>query len=199
MIYMDNIYFSYGEKKILEDFSLYLPQDGIYCLMGPSGVGKTSLLRLIAGLSLPDKGKVENLPQKPAFLFQENRLLPHFTAFENVAAVLPKDRRDEAKNWLEIVGLLEEANTKPGALSGGMCRRVALARALAYGGDFLLLDEPFTGLDAQRKKEMADLIFGQNTPALVVTHSKEEVKLLQSRGLIEMKQAGKVEITEGNH
>lgn len=184
MIILSNIHFSYGEKEIFKDLSLSIAKTGIHCVVGASGAGKTSLLRLVAGLLVPDSGKMEALPQKPAFLFQENRLLPQFTALENVAAVLPKESGDAAKAYLQAVGLLDEIHSKPRELSGGMCRRVALARTLAYGGDFLLLDEPFTGLDPKRKQEMADLICAQNIPALVVTHSDEEIKLLQSETII---------------
>ena len=184
MITLRNIHFAYGEKEIFHDFSLDLPTDGVHCLVGPSGAGKTTLLRIIAGRIAPMDGEVQNLPQKPAFLFQENRLLPQFTAFENIAAVLPKERQAEALDWLDAVGLKEEANTKPQKLSGGMCRRVALARALAYEGDVLLLDEPFTGLDVVTKAKMAKLILMQNIPALVVTHSEEEIALLGSASVI---------------
>ena len=184
MITLRNLSFTYGEKKIFDGFSLDLPTDGVHCLVGPSGAGKTTLLRIIAGLIVPNSGEIQNLPQKPAFLFQENRLLSQFTALENVAAVLPKQQQAEAFAWLEAVGLKEEANAKPQKLSGGMCRRVALARTLAYKGDFLLLDEPFTGLDAGTKANMAKLILAQNTPALVVTHSEDEIALLNSASVI---------------
>ena len=181
MIRLENLWLSFGEKQILQDFSLAILPDGVTCLQGPSGIGKTTLLRLIAGLSRPDRGAIVGTPKKPAFLFQEDRLLPHFSAFDNVAAALPVDRRDEAGLWLERVGLSDDFETKPQALSGGMRRRVALARALAYGGDYLLLDEPFTGLDAALAAEMAALIRATGTPALVITHADDEVVLFGGR------------------
>ena len=183
MITFQNVTLDYADKRVLDNFSLPLPEDGITCLHGPSGSGKTTLLRLIAGLVKPTSGTINGLPQKPAFLFQEDRLLPHFSARDNIAAVLPKDRAQEADRWLDRAGLLPDAHLRPRELSGGMRRRVALARALAYGGDFLLLDEPFTGLDRALTQDMAALIQSMGIPALVVTHSKDEIALLGDRVL----------------
>jgi len=183
MISFQSVNLSYTDKQVLNNFSLELPKEGITCLHGPSGCGKTSLLRLIAGLTAPDSGSITGLPRKPALLFQEDRLLPHFSARENIAAVLPKDRAGEADEWLEKVGLINDAHLHPASLSGGMRRRIALARALAYSGDFLLLDEPFTGLDLVLTQRMATLIQNTATPALAVTHSKEEIALLGGKTL----------------
>ena len=183
MITLQNLTLDFDGKRVLDDFSLSLPMRGITCLHGPSGCGKTTLLRLIAGLTRPSSCTVTGLPVKTALLFQEDRLLPHLTAEENIVAVLPKETHHQAKKWLMQVDLAEDAHLRPGALSGGMCRRIALARALAYGGDFLLLDEPFTGLDTALTQKMAALIRRTGTPALVVTHSKEEIALLGGRML----------------
>jgi ABC-type nitrate/sulfonate/bicarbonate transport system ATPase subunit len=181
MISFQNLTLDYADKRVLDNVCLDLPTDGITCLHGPSGCGKTTLLRLIARLVTPTSGALLGLPQKPALLFQEDRLLPQLSARENIAAALPKDRAAEAERWLSRVGLAEDAHLRPRELSGGMRRRVALARALAYGGDFLLLDEPFTGLDAALTREMAALIQNTGTPALVVTHAKDEIALLGGR------------------
>ena len=183
MISLQHVSLDYGDKRVLDRFSLTLPEGGITCLHGPSGSGKTTVLRLLAGLVVPQSGTIVGKPKKPALLFQEDRLLPSFTALENVAAVLPKAREDEAEVWLSKVGLLEDAHLRPRELSGGMQRRVALARALAYGGDFLLFDEPFTGLDMSLTRQMAALVLETGTPALVVTHSREEIALLGGKTL----------------
>jgi len=193
MISFRNITLDYADKRVLDNFSLDLPTDGITCLHGPSGCGKTTLLRLIAGLAAPASGTITELPKKPALLFQENRLLPHLTARENIAAVLENaivgdvpprvPPADVADRWLERVGLLADAHLRPIELSGGMRRRVALARALAYGGDFLLLDKPFTGLDTALITKMAALIRETATPALVVMHAQDEINLLSDRVL----------------
>ncbi|MCL2562788.1 MAG: ATP-binding cassette domain-containing protein [Oscillospiraceae bacterium] len=183
MIRLQNIRLNYADKRVLDGLTLDLSANGITCLHGPSGCGKTTLLRLIAGLAVPDSGTVTGLPKKPALLFQEDRLLPHLAAEENIAAVLPKHRIGEARNWLAKVDLAADANLRPRELSGGMRRRIALARALAYGGDFLLLDEPFTGLDTALTKRMAWLIRETGVPALVVTHARDEIALLGGRVL----------------
>ena len=192
MITLESVTLDYAEKRVLDKLTLSISTDGITCLHGPSGSGKTTLLRLIAGLVCPTSGAVAGLPQKPALLFQEDRLLPHLSARDNIAAVVGTaiagaaalgGPLSTADHWLTKVNLSEDAHLRPRELSGGMRRRVALARALAYGGDFLLLDEPFTGLDVKLVEQMAALIRETNTPALVVTHSLEEIRLLGGEAL----------------
>lgn len=183
MISFQNVTLDYADKRVLDHFTQEIPMNGITCLHGPSGCGKTTLLRLIAGLVALTSGTIAGLPQKPAFLFQEDQLIPHLPAKENIAAVLPNDQADKAATWLAKVDLSEDAHLRPRELSGGMRRRIALARALAYGGDFLLLDEPFTGLDKALTQKMAALIRKTATPALVITHSRDEIALLGGRVL----------------
>lgn len=174
---LENISFSFGEKVIFEDFSYEFPDRGIVCLMGPSGRGKTTLLRLMAGLLKPDSGTVLG-PERPAVMFQEDRLLPWVTMLENVAAVC--NDRARAVELLEAVGLGEELDSLPESLSGGMRRRGALARTLAFGGDALLLDEPFKGLDGDLRGRMRQLILdrGKDCLTLLVTHDEEDVHAL---------------------
>ena len=123
----------YGEKKVLDGFSFAWPEEGITALSGPSGCGKTTLLRLLAGLQRPERGEAV-LPGRATLLFQEDRLLPWRTAEQHIADVLPRERRGEAVDWLALAELEEERDAYPAALSGGMRRRLALARALACGG-----------------------------------------------------------------
>lgn len=181
MIKLENIALRYGDKTVLDRFSLTLPEAGITCLLGPSGCGKTTLARVLAGLQRPDSGEVSGiLPGETAFLFQEDRLLPWCTALENVQAVLPKARRSQARDWLEAVELEESLNALPASLSGGMQRRVALARALAYGGRLLILDEPFKGLDQALARRLYPLVqkAAEVRPVLVITHDPEEAQAL---------------------
>jgi ABC-type nitrate/sulfonate/bicarbonate transport system ATPase subunit len=146
---------SFGEKKVLDGFSLALPDRGITVLSGPSGCGKTTLLRVLAGLQRPDSGAVEGLEAKQAaLLFQENRLLPWRRAWAQVADVLPRRRRGEWRRWLALVELEEEGDAWPEQLSGGMQRRLALARALALDTPWKLLDEPFAGVDQARAERI---------------------------------------------
>lgn len=179
-----NLTKSYEGKNILDCFSLTLPDKGTVCLYGPSGCGKTTLLNCIAGLEPYDSGTITGMEnRKIAYLFQENRLLPWVSAAENIAAVLrgsERQNRMEARNWMRLVGLEGEEDKLPAQLSGGMKRRVAIARALAYGGDLFLLDEPFRGLDPERKEQMISLMKQKTDDALkiLVTHDIQEAELL---------------------
>jgi ABC-type nitrate/sulfonate/bicarbonate transport system ATPase subunit len=170
--------FSYGEKIILQNFSLTLPDQGFTALSGPSGSGKTTLLRLIAGLEPLQHGTWEGpAPQHCAMLFQENRLLPGLPVSKQVEVVLPKGA--DPTPYLEAVGLEGEENTLPAALSGGMQRRLALARLLAYGREkqLLLLDEPFTGVDPPRAAQIMDWLRRQNQTVLLAAHDGETLSL----------------------
>ncbi len=139
-----NVYMAYADKTVFSDLSCTLHLHGVTVLMGESGGGKTTLLRLLCGLETPQSGKINGIPKNYTFMFQENRLLPWATALENVKTVCDTE---SARHWLSAVGLAKEADSLPSALSGGMQRRVAFARALAHKSDILLLDEPFKGLD----------------------------------------------------
>ena len=188
---LQNIHIAFGEKIVFDQLNLTIPTQGITCLMGSSGRGKTTLLRLVAGLLVPQKGKVEHAPTCPAVMFQEDRLLPTFSALANIQAVLPPNGKNPKKaqkiaaHWLDAVGLGAEKHALPAKLSGGMQRRVSLARTLAFGqemgADFLLLDEPFAGLDPDTTAQMAHLILEANIPALVITHAETEAQLLGNR------------------
>lgn len=179
-IELSHIEYFYGTKHIFEDFSYTFPDTGVVCLFGPSGCGKTTLLKILCGLRKPQKGQLAGLPQKPAVVFQEDRLLPWYTAEENVEFV-----GKNALQWLQFVGLEKEAKLYPKELSGGMQRRVALARAFSMEYDTLLLDEPFTGLDEESIKKIAEHIreVSKNTLVVLVTHKKEEADLLQAQML----------------
>ncbi len=180
-IALRQVTFSYEGKEVLRDFTMEFPESGVVCLFGPSGCGKTTVLRLLAGLEQPDEGRLEGLEnQRVSMVFQENRLLPWMSLLDNVAAVLTgPDAKKQAAGWLRLVGL-ENPDQLPAALSGGMKRRVAIARALAAPGDLLLLDEPFTGIDEERRAEIAGHIRDRYAGKLVVlvTHDEAECALL---------------------
>lgn len=174
---------AYGENVVLENCSLTVPDGTRAALMGPSGCGKTTLLRAAAGLLRPASGSAD-AGGRVSFVFQEPRLFPWLTAEQNVAAVLP-GRGDEtlecARGLLRRAGLSgAEAEKYPGELSGGMRQRVSLCRALAYGGDALLLDEPFKGLDGELRRRLAALILERASGAAILlsTHDAREAELL---------------------
>ncbi len=163
-----DLHVSFGDKAVLSRFSLTLPDRGITALSGPSGCGKTTLLRVMAGLERG--GGTVSLPGRAALLFQEDRLLPWLTAEQNIAAVLPRPLRSEAGRFLALTELEEEGGAYPGELSGGMGRRLSLARALALGREVLLLDEPFTGVDLPRASRILDRIRALEVPVVLTSH-----------------------------
>ena len=177
-IHLDHISFEYDRREILSDFTLTLPGVGVTILRGPSGCGKTTLLRLLAGLEQPRSGRITGVcPRETAFLFQENRLLPWRTAEQHLTDVLPRDRREEAERWLALTELTGEERSYPAALSGGMCRRLALARCLALGGRLYLLDEPFAGVDPQRASRIMTGLRALPAPVLLTSHEDHILSL----------------------
>lgn len=162
-------------RQVLQQFSLSLPAQGLSVISGPSGCGKSTLLHLLCGLLQPQAGRVLGVAgRKLAVVFQEDRLLPWCTARENLSLVAPAE---EAARRLAQVGLAEVADALPAQLSGGMRRRLAIARALAYRGDLLLLDEPFTGIDEPRTQELLAQLLAEyrDRPVVMITHQREQV------------------------
>ena len=174
MMQIQNLHLSFGEKTVLKDFSLTIPNQGVTALSGPSGSGKTTLLRCIAGLQKPQSGSITGIsPGDTAILFQENRLLPWRTVGEHLTDVLPAHRKDQADALLELVELSREKDHYPSQLSGGMGRRLALARCLALDAQLYLLDEPFTGVDLARIRRLMDYLRALPAPVLLSTHEPE--------------------------
>lgn len=166
----------YGDKVVLRDFSARFPGGECTCIMGPSGCGKTTLLRLILGLETPDGGQILGRSFPMAAVFQENRLFEDFSALSNVTAVCPRERRPEAARHLMALGLGESLHAPVRTLSGGMKRRVAVARAVLAPGEVLVLDEPFTGLDRDTKAAVLAYLkdHTQGRTLLLVTHDPAE-------------------------
>ena len=187
MIDLQNIDRHYGEKTVLKNLSFTFPDKGAFALMGPSGSGKTTLLRLLAGLDRPDGGSITSTHQKVAVAFQEPRLFSWLTCKENINIVLSKENKssDSALNWLRLFELEEVKNAYPNALSGGMQQRLSLARAFAAKGDLVLLDEPFTALDAELKSRIAPFIKKACKDSLLifVTHDPCDAALLDATPL----------------
>lgn len=174
MISAEHLYLSFGEKEVLRDFSLTLRSVPLVGLTGPSGCGKTTLLRVLAGLEQSQGGTVSGIrPGTAAFLFQEDRLLPRRRAGQQITDVLPRSRRGEVERWLAFAELEGERDTYPEQLSGGMARRLALARCAALGGSVLLLDEPFTGVDAARRGRLLERLRGLGVTVVLVSHERE--------------------------
>ena len=177
MVEIRKLSVSFENKVVLDDFSLTL-NEGITALSGPSGCGKTTLLRILAGLQTPDSGRVSGIePRESVILFQENRLLPWRSAGQQIGDVLPRHRQGEVERWLSLVELEGEGASRPDQLSGGMQRRLALARALALDGRWYLLDEPFAGVDAERAKRILARIKELGRPVLLASHEEHILAL----------------------
>ena len=182
MIEIKNISKSFDKKAILSDISFTVNEGECVALTGESGAGKTTLLRIIAGLETADSGKII-CPgnKKRTFVFQENRLLENKSVLENILAVA--DDKKRALYFLEKSGLLNDRDKKASALSGGMKRRLAIARALTFGGDIYFLDEPLRELDAESHKKMAELIKEEisGKTAILITHDRFSLEFLSDR------------------
>jgi NitT/TauT family transport system ATP-binding protein len=197
------------ELLVLDDVSFDVPAAGISAVLGPNGSGKSTLLRLISGLISPDAGQIliEDRPVTGAdtrvgLVFQEPRLLPWRTTLDNVAfplqlaGVAKAERRDRARSLLELVGVAAFAEARPHQLSGGMRQRVAIARALVREPKILLLDEPFSALDALTRErfndELLDLWQRTGTAILLVTHSIPEAVYVADEVVVMSASPGRV-------
>lgn len=201
---LDRVHCQFHGDTVVRDINLHLEAGEVVCLLGPSGCGKTTLLRIAAGLQMPSSGKVflgRSLVSAPGgvqvppekrnvgLAFQESALFPHLTVLENVCfgiSNLPKKQKQaRALDLLERLGMDGSANVYPHTLSGGQQQRVALARALAPSPRVMLLDEPFSSLDARLRDQIRDdtlhVLKELNTATLLVTHDPEEAMFMADR------------------
>ena len=193
LISVKHLSVSFGDTVALDDFSLDVPVGSLVALVGPSGCGKTTALRVIAGFEIPSTGTVsirgvvvagggkEIPPEKRnvGMVFQEYALFPHISVEENVGyGVRGADRVQRVHDVLKLVGMSAYGSRFPHELSGGEQQRVALARALAPGPDVVLLDEPFSNLDAPQRermrRELRKILKGAGATAIFVTHDQSE-------------------------
>ena len=182
---LENICKKYGEKTVLQDVSFVFPGGRRTCIMGPSGCGKTTLLRIILGLETPDAGTMTGRPERLSAVFQENRLFEDFSALSNVAAVCSKEDKGKIEEHLTALGLGDSLTKPVRTLSGGMKRRVAIARAVLAPGELMILDEPFTGLDKDTKAVVLEYLktHTQGRTLILVTHDPAERDALAHRVL----------------
>ena len=176
---------TFDDNEVLKNVNITLKDNSIYCLMGASGIGKTTLLRILMGLEHADSGSISGIDIKSiSCMFQEDRLIPYLSAIDNVRIVLRgKNNRDEIRNNLLSILPDDSLDIPVSSLSGGMKRRVALARALSYPGKLIILDEPFTGLDKDTKLNVIDYILKMrnNRTLLIVTHGTDDADLLDAK------------------
>jgi len=185
VIVLERVSATLGGRRILDEVSLTAEPGRIVCLFGPSGCGKTTVLNVAAGLVRPDSGRVSVTGDRLGYGFQDDRLVPWLSVRENLQLGLaghctPDEARRRTDLWLERLGLADAAAKRPGALSGGMRRRVNLARALAVDPDVLLLDEPFAFLDGAMIETVQRYIaeLRDRTTILIVSHVREHVEKL---------------------
>ena len=211
MICLDSLTFSYSEgPAVFENYSWMAERSQAWAVLGPSGCGKTTLLYLLAGLQFPSSGRVlidNQLLTRPrphtGLILQEYGLLPWATVRENAALGLrvrnfygpdgkhtPEDYQPEldVDPWLEHLGLIGVCDKYPGQISGGQRQRTAIARTLALKPDLLLMDEPFSSLDAPTRESLQDLVMDlhreQALTMVIVTHAIEEAAVLGRKILL---------------
>ena len=203
MLELRHIHKQFGSRALLRDLSLRIAAGEIVALLGPSGCGKSTLLKMVAGLEPADQGSVwfngQDITQQPperrgfALMFQDFALVPHLNVLDNVAFGLVEQRlpraeaRQQASAMLGRFGLAAQAHQQVWTLSGGEQQRVALARALITAPRALLLDEPFSALDAELRQSLRDE-FRQHIAAagmatLLVTHDEQEARAMASRAV----------------
>lgn len=206
-LHMLNVSHAFGDNTVVSGVSVFVEPGELVCLLGPSGCGKTTLLRLAAGLEDLQVGRItigedtvadgqggnQMPPEKRnvGLMFQDFALFPHLTVYENIVFGLSekdKARRDWARNTLSTMGLGRYADAFPHTLSGGQQQRVALLRALAPTPRVLLLDEPFSGLDVNRRAQIRQdtfqILSRSGIATLMVTHDPEEAMFMADRILV---------------
>lgn len=175
-------------RRLLSALNATVAAGDTLAIMGPSGVGKTTLVRTAAGLVPATAGAVIRPGGRVAMVFQDPRLLPWRTALANVELVLDRSERHLARTWLERVGLGDALDVYPAALSGGMRQRVAIARALAYRAPLVVVDEPFSHLDAVTADNLRDELSRQlrssGSAVLWITHAPGEAAAVADRTLV---------------
>ena len=198
MVEIRNISFSYGDKRVIKNVTLTIQNGEILSLLGPSGCGKSTLLRLIAGLEVPIAGfiKIQGVEAGTdrnilRFLFQDYDAYPWYTVWQNVqlgSGPKPYPSDDEVEEILVQVGLDTEYDRYPGELSGGMRKRLGLARCMVRRPSLLLLDEPFSSLDIDTRYNLYELVQGlwraTKCSVVIVTHDLHEAILLSDRVLV---------------
>jgi NitT/TauT family transport system ATP-binding protein len=214
MIRFQNVTKSFGGLQVLKNVSIEVKAHETIAVLGDSGSGKTTLLRLVAGTLKPDGGSITVGSTRIAYVFQDHRLLPWRTAQDNIALILkagglgPKAAREKARSWMDRLGLRGFYKYYPGQLSGGMIQRISIARAFAIEPEVMLMDEPFSSLDADLAdsllRDLKQVLADYRTTTVYVTHDLVEalsiaqrIFRLGSEGLTEMKTDDRREILQG--
>ncbi|MBQ9879534.1 MAG: ABC transporter ATP-binding protein [Clostridia bacterium] len=186
MLRTEGLTVTFGEKTVISGFSHVFPEGGTTVILGGSGSGKTTLINALAGSLEPAAGKVINDNKTVSRVFQEDRLIPSYTSLKNLTCVGISEQK--AERYLEKTEIADAAGKRPGELSGGMKRRLALARALAFDAELYLFDEPLSGLDPDTAIRMAALIRAEleGKTAVIVTHNEEAARIMATAGTVRL-------------
>lgn len=195
LVSLDHVSLSYGDKTILKDVSFQVSRREVIALLGPSGSGKSTILKIIAGLLAPDKGKAAIQSEHIGMVFQDSALLSSLNVFDNISLPLKRfgntceaDIESKVLKTLALVGLSDVGESYPDELSGGMRKRVSIARALIIEPDILLYDEPSAGLDpmtaSKLEEDMRSITIKVGAAAVLVSHDIETISHMADRILI---------------
>ncbi len=178
MIRLEKIKKEFNGKRIIPELTIAFSEKEINTIYAPSGAGKTTLMRIIAGLDKHFSGKRIISTSKIAYLFQEDRLFPWYTARQNIEVIT--NRKEDYENWIEILELGEHLDKYPNELSGGMKRKLMLAITFLSDFDIMILDEPFKGIDHKSKEKIIYYIKenAKEKTILLISHEMEEIKMM---------------------
>lgn len=179
-----NICKSYNGVTVLSDVSISVKKGETVLIKGASGIGKTTLLNIILGLTEPDSGSISDVPDTVSAVFQEDRMPPELTAAACVKMTAPKGTdKEQIVRHFEKAGLQDCADVKVKELSGGMRRRVSIVRAIICSADLVVLDEPFTGLDRESKLKAIEYIkeYTKDSGVIIVSHGEEDADLMNAK------------------
>ncbi|MEG0250698.1 MAG: ATP-binding cassette domain-containing protein [Peptostreptococcus sp.] len=188
LIEIKNICHKFGELSIIDNINFFIKDQEIVAILGPSGCGKSTLLRILSGLEDSTSGTITGIKGKIAFTFQDDRLLAWRNVWDNIKVVKDKENKEKIRTLIKDVGLEGFESYKPAQLSGGMKKRLGVARTFYYEGDLILMDEPFSGLDYYMRQDMLEMllrVWNKNRQSILfVTHEIDEALKIADRILI---------------